>query len=232
MTVSQPIVLRYLFQHRHAASWHVLELTHCVRRRFRRNSEAHSARYPLGSIRKELVPVIMPSYQRCLRASRCDAGTCLRGGGRKRRLPHPAPSTELPCGVKTEAVRYFSVLSESGRPHEAKCQGIQSDCSAGYLGVTCNELRVQRCSAKGFGRTVQLNPLASRETSSVQRQSVYFSAFSRSFDWRRLRDERHNFHVTFAVSKHSHLDDMSVTEGVNIDKIEIQMHWTARSRIS
>ena len=39
--------------------------------------------------------------------------------------------------------------------------------SAGYLGVTCNELRVQRCSAKGFGRTVQLNPLASRETSDA-----------------------------------------------------------------
>lgn len=59
------------------------------------------------------------------------------------------------------------MLSESGRPHEAKCQGIQSDCSAGYLGVTCNELRVRKWSAKGFGRTVQLNPLASRETSGA-----------------------------------------------------------------
>jgi hypothetical protein len=134
-------------------------------------------------------------------------------------------------------VRHFSVrgctmLSGSGRAHEAKCQGIQSDCSAGYLGVTCNELRVQRCSAKGFGRTVQLNTLASRETSSAQRQSMSSSAFSRSFDSGKLRDKRHNFHVTLVASKYYHLNDMSVTKGVNIDKIERQTHWTARFQIS
>jgi hypothetical protein len=159
------------------------------------------------------------------------------GEGGKEGYPTQHQARSFHMMSKLEAVRYLSVrrctmLSESGRAHEAKCQGIQSDCSAGYLGVTCNELRVQRCSAKGFGRTVQLNPLASRETSSVQRQSVYFSAFSRSFDWGRLRDERHNFHVTFAVSKHYHPDDTSVTGGVNIDKIEGQTHWTARFRIS
>jgi hypothetical protein len=58
------------------------------------------------------------------------------------------------------------------------------------------------------------------------------SAFSRSFDSGRLRNERHNFHVTFAASKYYHPDDMSVTEGVNIDKIESQTHWTARFQIS
>jgi len=46
---------------------------------------------------------------------------------------------------------------------------------------------VLRRIAKGFSRTVQLNPLASRETSSAQRQSMYYSAFSRSFNPGRLR---------------------------------------------
>jgi hypothetical protein len=59
------------------------------------------------------------------------------------------------------------MLSESGRGHEAKCRGVQSDCPTEYLGVTCSELRVQRCNAKGSDRTVQLNLLASRETSGA-----------------------------------------------------------------
>jgi len=123
------------------------------------------------------------------------------------------------------------MLSESGRGHEAKCQGIQSDCPTVYLGVTCSELRVQRCSAKDFGRTVRLNPLASREKSSAQRQIMSSYAFSRSFDSKRLRDERHNFHVTFAASKCYHPNNMSVTEGVNIDEIKSETHWTARFQI-
>jgi len=61
------------------------------------------------------------------------------------------------------------MLSESGRGHEAKCQGIQSDCPTVYLGVTCSELRVQRCSAKDFGRTFRLNPLARSLTHSLVR---------------------------------------------------------------
>jgi len=91
---------------------------------------------------------------------------------------------------------------------------------------------IQRCSAKGFSRTVRLNILASRETSSAQRQSMSSSAFSRSLDSGRLRDERHNFHVTFAASKYYHSNDMSVTEGINIDRIESQTHWTARFQSS
>jgi hypothetical protein len=58
------------------------------------------------------------------------------------------------------------------------------------------------------------------------------SAFSRSFDSGKLRDKRHNFHVTLVASKYYHLNDMSVTKGVNIDKIERQTHWTARFQIS
>jgi len=49
------------------------------------------------------------------------------------------------------------------------------------------KLRDKKRSAKGLSRTVHLNPLASRETSSAQRQSMYYSAFSRSFNPGRLR---------------------------------------------
>jgi hypothetical protein len=41
------------------------------------------------------------------------------------------------------------------------------------------------------------------------------SAFSRSFDSGRLRDERPRFHVTFSASKCYHPNDASVTESVN-----------------
>jgi len=136
-----------------------------------------------------------------------------------------------------KAVRHFSVrrctmLSGSRREEAVKCQGTQSDCPTEYLGITCSKLCILRCSAKGFSRTVQLNTLASRETSSAQRQSMSSSAFSRSLDSGRLRDERHNFHITFAASKYCHSNDMSVTEGVNIDEIESQTNRTARFQSS
>ena len=44
---------------------------------------------------------------------------------------------------------------------------FEPTCLTQYLGGTCTKLRVQRCSAKGFGRTVQLNTFASREISSA-----------------------------------------------------------------
>ena len=178
--------------------------------------------------------VIMPSSQRCLWVFQYNAKTCLRGEKRKGSLPHPAPSMELRCGLRIgKTVRHFSVgrctmLSGSRREEGLKCQGTQSDCPTEYLGITCSDLCILRCSAKGFSRTVQLNTLASRETSSAQRQSMSSSAFSRSLDSGRLRDERHNFHITFAASKYYHSNDISVTERVNIDKIESQTNWTAR----
>jgi hypothetical protein len=124
-----------------------------------------------------------------------------------------------------KTVRHFSVrgctmLSGSRRGQGAKCQGNQSDRPTGYLGVTCRELCILRHSAKGFSRTVQLNPLASRETSSAQRQIMYCFAFSRSFDSGRLCGVWLSFHITFAASKCYHPDDISVTENVNICRIQ------------
>jgi hypothetical protein len=83
---------------------------------------------------------------------------------------HQAWSFHMVSGLET--VRRFSVrgctmLSGSRREQGVKCQGTQSDCPTEYLGVTCSELCILRDSAKGFSWTVQLNTLASRETSST-----------------------------------------------------------------
>jgi len=114
----------------------------------------------------------------------------------------------------------FDVVSGLEKPYGILAWG-DVQCFRDHVGK-------KESSAKGLSRTVQLNTLASRETSSAQRQSMSSSAFSRSLDSGRLRDERHNFHITFAASKYYHSNDISVTERVNIDKIESQTNWTAR----